>query len=99
VSIPFYSSKVRSVVLAKPLCPISVINDQVYCYTLTSLSESPISGKHKNRIPCRIDYRFYNYCSTCAIKYSKEIFRCKECNQKVRTRPWHRSKLEEWKRV
>ncbi len=73
MSIPFYSSKVRSVVLAKPLCPISVINDQVYCYTLTSLSESLINGKHENRIPCRIDYKFDNYCSTCAIKYSKEF--------------------------
>jgi len=77
----------------------------IYCSNVARLSiivlkyESLINGKHENRIPCRTDYRFYNYCSTCAIKYSKEIFRCKECNQKVRTRPWHRSKLEEWKRV
>jgi len=50
-------------------------------------------------IPGMIDYKFFNYCSTCAIKYSKEILRCKECNQKVRTKPWHRSKLINWKRI
>jgi hypothetical protein len=63
---------------------------------LMTLSGSMLkSEKQKRR---GIDYQFYNYCSTCAIKYSKEIVRCKECNQKVRTRPWHRSKSEAWKR-
>jgi hypothetical protein len=33
------------------------------------------------------------------LKYSKDVLRCKNCNQKVRTRPWHGSKLTEWKRI
>jgi len=35
----------------------------------------------------RIDYNFFNYCSTCESKYPKEVLRCKNCNQKIRTRP------------
>jgi hypothetical protein len=51
------------------------------------------------RIPSRIDYNFFNYCSTCELKYPKLILRCKDCNQKVRTRPWHRSKVIDRKRI
>src|ERR1044072_9999138 len=50
-------------------------------------------------IPSRIDYNFFNYCSTCELKYPKQILRCKDCNQKVRTRPWHRSKIIDHKRI
>ena len=50
-------------------------------------------------IPSRIDYNFFNYCSTCELKYPKQILRCKDCNQKVRTRPWHRSKIIDSKRI
>ena len=50
-------------------------------------------------IPSRIDYNFFNYCSTCEYKYPKQILRCKDCNQKVRTRPWHRSKIIDRKRI
>jgi hypothetical protein len=50
-------------------------------------------------IPSRIDYTFFNYCSTCELKYPKQILRCKDCNQKVRTRPWHRSKIIDRKRI
>jgi hypothetical protein len=50
-------------------------------------------------IPSRIDYNFFNYCSTCELKYPKQILRCKDCNQKVRTRPWHRSKIIDRKRI
>jgi hypothetical protein len=56
-------------------------------------------GIRVKRIPSRVDYGLFNYCSTCALKYSKEVLRCKECNQKVRTKPWHRSKIAEWKRI
>lgn len=64
------------------------------------LSSELVDEKTRVRpIPSRVDYRFFNYCSTCAIKYSKEILRCKECNQKIRTKPWHRSKLIVWKRI
>ncbi len=50
-------------------------------------------------IPSRIDYNFFNYCSTCELKYPKQVLRCKDCNQKVRTRPWHRSKIIDRKRI
>ena len=32
-------------------------------------------------------------------EYPKQILRCKDCNQKVRTRPWHRSKIIDRKRI
>jgi hypothetical protein len=50
-------------------------------------------------VPSRIDYNFYNYCSICELKYPKQILRCKDCKQKVRTRPWHRSKIVDRKRI
>jgi hypothetical protein len=49
--------------------------------------------------PSRIDYNFFNYCSTCELKYPKQVLRCKDCNQKVRTRPWHRSRIIDRKRI
>jgi hypothetical protein len=48
---------------------------------------------------CRIDYNFFNYCSNCELKYPKQVLRCKDCSQKVRTRPWHRSKIVDRKRI
>src|SRR5437867_9991947 len=56
-------------------------------------------GVRLRPIPSRIDYNFFNYCSTCELKYPKHILRCKDCNQKVRTRPWHRSKIIDRKRI
>jgi DNA-directed RNA polymerase subunit RPC12/RpoP len=50
-------------------------------------------------IRSRVDYNFFNYCATCGLKLSKQILRCPECNQKVRTKPWHRSKLIQVKRI
>ncbi|MBV9176117.1 MAG: hypothetical protein JO297_03680 [Nitrososphaeraceae archaeon] len=47
----------------------------------------------------RVDYNFFNYCSHCDIKLSKQMLRCPDCRQKVRTRPWHRSKIIEFKRI
>jgi hypothetical protein len=47
----------------------------------------------------RIDYDFFNYCSTCELKYPKEILRCKDCRQKIRIKPWHRSKVLDSKRI
>jgi lipopolysaccharide biosynthesis regulator YciM len=47
----------------------------------------------------RVDYNFFNYCSQCDLKLSKQTFRCPECKQKVRTKPWHRSKVIQFKRV
>jgi len=41
----------------------------------------------------RIDYELFNYCATCGYKLPKEMLRCPDCRQKVRTRPWHRPKF------
>jgi hypothetical protein len=64
-----------------------------------SLVNSIRKGVRLRPIPSRIDYNFFNYCSTCELKYPKQILRCKDCNQKVRTRPWHRSKIIDRKRI
>jgi DNA-directed RNA polymerase subunit RPC12/RpoP len=50
-------------------------------------------------IPARLDYRIFNYCATCNLKFSKEVLRCPDCKQKVRVKPWHRSKIIEHKRI
>lgn len=47
----------------------------------------------------RIDYAVLNYCAPCGYKLPKDILRCPECNQKVRTKPWHRSKDSELRRI
>jgi predicted amidophosphoribosyltransferase len=47
----------------------------------------------------RVDYNFFNYCSLCDLKLSKHTLRCSECRQKVRTKPWHRSKIVEFRRI
>lgn len=35
----------------------------------------------------RIEYNCFNYCSTCELKYRKEVLRCNDFNQKVRIGP------------
>jgi hypothetical protein len=72
------------------------------CQDEKVLSPSRVKSVNKSQtklIPSRIDYNFFNYCSTCELKYPKQILRCKDCNQKVRTRPWHRSKIIDRKRI
>ncbi len=67
-----------------------------------SLSSDLLNSLTENKmkpIPSRIDYNFFNYCSICELKYPKQILRCRDCNQKVRTRPWHRSKTIDRKRI
>ena len=64
----------------------------------SDLVNSPTENKVKP-IPSRIDYNFFNYCSICELKYPKQILRCRDCNQKVRTRSWHRSKIIDRKRI
>jgi hypothetical protein len=64
-----------------------------------NLVNSIIKEDQLKPIPSRIDYNFFNYCSTCELKYPKQVLRCKDCNQKVRTRPWHRSKIIDRKRI
>jgi len=65
----------------------------------TSLAEQLNEVKGVRRVASRVDYNYFNYCSTCELKYPKEILRCRDCNQKVRTRPWHRSKITDQKRL
>lgn len=65
----------------------------------TALAEQLNEDKVRGPIASRIDYNYCNYCSTCELKYPKEILRCKDCNQKVRTRPWHRSRIIDQKRI
>ena len=67
-----------------------------------SLSSDMVNSLTENkvkRVPSRIDYNCFNYCSICELKYPKQILRCRDCNQKVRTRPWHRSKIIDRKRI
>ena len=67
-----------------------------------SLSSDLVNSLTENKVkrtPSRIDYNFFNYCSICELKYPKQILRCRDCNQKVRTRPWHRSKIIDRKRI
>ena len=65
-----------------------------------AIQVKPKGSLHQTKpIPSRIDYNFFNYCSTCELKYPKLVLRCKDCNQKVRTRPWHRSKIVDSKRI
>lgn len=47
----------------------------------------------------RVDYHLVNYCATCRLKIPKEILRCPDCGQKIRTRPWHRLKEFDLKRI
>ncbi|MEO9362325.1 MAG: hypothetical protein ABI348_00355 [Nitrososphaera sp.] len=47
----------------------------------------------------KIDYDVSNYCTKCALVIVKQIVRCPECGQKVRTRPYYSSKLTSAKRI
>jgi len=80
----FYDTVVESCQDEKVLSPVRV---------------NSVDKSQAKLIPSRIDYNFFNYCSTCELKYPKQILRCKDCNQKVRTRPWHRSKIIDRKRI
>jgi hypothetical protein len=67
-----------------------------------TVSQQRASSKNNNNskpIRGRVDYNFFNYCSQCDLKLSKYILRCTCCNQKVRTKLWHRSKILQFKRI
>ena len=74
-------------------------------YSSCCLSSAALSSKlNKARTKWKragsvVDYASSNYCATCLTKLPKEILRCPDCRQKVRTRPWHRPKLIDMKRV
>lgn len=73
-------------------------------YSSCCLSSAALSSKLNKvrtkwkRAGSMVDYSS-NYCATCLTKLPKEILRCPDCRQKVRTRPWHRPKLIDLKRV
>ena len=67
--------------------------------SLSSDLENPLTENKVKPTPSRIDYNFFNYCSICELKYPKEILRCKDCRQKIRVKPWHRSKILDSKRI
>jgi hypothetical protein len=70
---------------------IAIINDIPTPAQQRVSSIKPIRG--------RVDYNFFNYCSQCGLKLPKYVLRCIDCKQKVRTKPWHRSKILQFKRI
>jgi hypothetical protein len=88
------NSKFTEVVLDDPLLESYQDKNSLSSDLVNSLTENKVKP-----IPSRIDYNFFNYCSICELKYPKQILRCRDCNQKVRTRPWHRSKIIDRKRI
>ena len=82
----------------------SILYDRTFAVSHNKyLTTSPVTPNgmkvQRKPIPSRIDYNFFNYCSTCELKYPKIVLRCKDCNQKVRTRPWHRSRIVDRRRI
>jgi hypothetical protein len=37
----------------------------------------------------RVDYNKNNYCARCVLKYPKTVYRCSQCKNRLRTKPWH----------
>jgi hypothetical protein len=64
-----------------------------------TVSQKLARSNNNKPIPGRVDYNFFNYCSQCDLKLPKNILRCTICKQKVRTKPWHRSKILQFKRI
>ena len=62
-------------------------------------SQQLAPSNNNKPIPGRVDYNLFNYCSQCDLKLPKNILRCTICKQKVRTKPWHRSKILQFKRI
>jgi hypothetical protein len=98
---PNKSNQISGLIDEDPKFEPSVCEPVIESYE-NSLTADRVISLAKNKvkpIPSRIDYNFFNYCSICEVKYPKQILRCKDCNQKVRTRPWHRSKIIDQKRI
>jgi DNA-directed RNA polymerase subunit RPC12/RpoP len=80
---------------------IETINSNPEMLTMSSVNNiAAITLLQKTKpMPSRLDYRIFNFCATCNLKFSKEVLRCPDCKQKVRVKPWHRSKILEHKRL
>jgi hypothetical protein len=88
------NSKFTNITFYEPVLQLSQDKKSLSSDLVNPLAESKVKP-----VPSRIDYNFFNYCSICELKYPKEVLRCTDCNQKVRTRPWHRSKVIDRKRI
>ena len=64
-----------------------------------TVSQRLARSNNNKPIRGRVDYNFFNYCSQCDLKLPKNVLRCTICKQKVRTKPWHRSKILQFKRI
>lgn len=47
----------------------------------------------------KVDYSISNYCTRCTLILLKQMVRCPECGQKVRTKPYYSSKATSAKRI
>jgi hypothetical protein len=72
-------------------------NSEIQTVSLSSNSATVILLRKTKPMPSRLDYRIFNFCATCNLKFTKEVLRCPDCKQ-VRVKPWHRSKITEHKR-
>ena len=100
--IPSKSNQISRLLDDNPKFPKSIFDDPILesYQDKKSLPSDMVNSLTENKpIPSRIDYNFFNYCSICELKYPKQILRCRDCNQKIRTRPWHRSKIIDRKRI
>ena len=65
--------------------------------------EMRTGSKQKLSVQTRgaLNYQIYNYCAKCKcqIKYPKDILKCADCNYRVKTTGWHRSKVADKKRI
>jgi DNA-directed RNA polymerase subunit RPC12/RpoP len=75
------------------------INPEIHPVGSSSNSATVTVVQKTKPMPSRLDYRIFNFCATCNLKFSKEVLRCPDCKQKVRVKPWHRSKIAEHKRL
>jgi hypothetical protein len=81
----------------KPIGTTLAIQYTTISNDVTTAAQQRVSANKP--IPSRVDYNFFNYCSHCDLKLPKYVLRCTECKQKVRTKPWHRSKIIQFKRI
>jgi hypothetical protein len=42
----------------------------------------------KRKFHGAINYEINNFCARCKIKYGKDVYRCKNCKSRVRTKAW-----------
>jgi hypothetical protein len=88
---PIYRNNYKMYFLKLLSEEVTTIMSSIDSRSLLLLSLKPVQG--------RIDYNLFNYCAPCEYKLPKDILRCPECKQRVRTKPWHRSKALDMRRI